>query len=94
MKKIIDTILKFREERNWGPFHTPENLSKSIVLEAAELLENFQWGSEYSDIENIKEELADIFIYGLLMCEHYGFDFKEIILKKVEKNAIKYPKHK
>lgn len=91
MKTLIKDILKFRDDRNWKQFHTPENLSKSIVLEAAELLENFQWGDKYADIDNIKEELADIFIYGLLLAEHYGFDFKEIIEEKLKKNNKKYP---
>lgn len=91
MKTLIEAILKFRDERDWKQFHSPENLSKSIVLEAAELLENFQWGSEYADIDNIKEELADIFIYGLLLKEHYGFDFETMIQEKLQKNIEKYP---
>ncbi|MFA5720060.1 MAG: nucleotide pyrophosphohydrolase [Acholeplasmataceae bacterium] len=91
MDKLIKEILKFRDEREWKQFHTPGNLSKSIVIESAELLENFQWGEEYANIENIKEELADIFIYGLLLMEHYNFDFNEIIKEKINKNKEKYP---
>lgn len=94
MKDIIKDLIKFRDERNWKQFHTPENLSKSIVLESAELLENFQWGSENANIENIKEELADIFAYGLLLCEYYGFDLETILKEKIAKNNDKYPVEK
>ncbi len=91
MKELIKEILEFRDERDWKKFHTPENLSKSITIEASELLENFQWGNDYVDIENVKEELADIFIYGLLLGEHYNFNFEEIIREKLKKNKEKYP---
>jgi NTP pyrophosphatase (non-canonical NTP hydrolase) len=90
MKKITDRLKKFRDDRNWSQFHTPQNLAKSIMIEAAELLENYQFGSE-GDLENIKEELADIMGYCLLLSEHYGFDIKTIINDKIDKNEIKYP---
>lgn len=91
MKNITDRLIKFRNERNWQQFHTPENLSKSIVLEAAELLENYQWESGKENIENVKEELADIVGYCLLLCEHYGFDLETIMNEKIDKNEKKYP---
>ncbi len=91
MKELMKEILKFRDERDWKKFHTPENLSKSITIEASELLENFQWGTEYVDVENVKEELADIFIYGLLLGEYYNFNFEEVIKEKLQKNREKYP---
>jgi dCTP diphosphatase len=91
MKEIIDKLIKFRDDRNWKQFHTPENLSKSIVLEAAELLENFQWGTMNEDDNNIKEEIADIVSYCLLLCDHYEFDIKKIISEKIERNELKYP---
>ena len=94
MKDIIDKIVKFRDDRNWKQFHTPENIAKSIVLEAAELLENYQWGTDSVDIENIKDEIADIMTYCLYMCETYDLDMKEIINDKIEKNKIKYPVEK
>lgn len=94
MKDVIEALLKFRDERNWEQFHTSENLAKSIVLEAAELLENFQWQSNNENIENIKDELADIMTYCLFMCEHYQFNVKDIILEKLKKNALKYPVEK
>ncbi len=91
MKEIIEKIVKFRNERDWEQFHTPENLSKSIAIEAAELLENFQWQNECKDVENIKEEVADIMIYCLLLCERLGFDIKVIINEKIDSNNKKYP---
>ena len=94
MQDIIEKLKQFRDERNWSQFHTPENLAKSVVLESAELLENFQWGSQNADKENIKEELADIVGYALLMCDHYGFDLKEILNEKIKKNNAKYPVNK
>ncbi|AUD65810.1 nucleotide pyrophosphohydrolase [Tenericutes bacterium MZ-XQ] len=91
MKDIIDKLIKFRDDRNWKQFHTPENIAKSIVLEAAELLENFQWKNDSADIENIKDEIADIMTYCLYMCETYELDMKTIINEKIMKNEKKYP---
>lgn len=91
MRNITERLIKFRNDRNWQQFHTPENLSKSIVLEAAELLENYQWESGKENIENVKEELADIVGYCLLLCEHYGFDLETIMNEKIDKNEKKYP---
>lgn len=94
MKKIIERLNKFRDERNWKQFHTPENLSKSIVIEAAELLENYQWSSGDVDIQNVKEEIADIMAYCLMLSDYYGFDIKEILNEKIDKNEKKYPVEK
>ena len=91
MKDVIQALVKFRDERNWAQFHTPENIAKSIVLEAAELLENFQWGNKKTNVENIKEELADVLTYCLYMCEKFDFDVKEIVLEKMKTNELKYP---
>lgn len=90
-KEIIDKLIKFRDDRNWKQFHTGENLAKSICLEAAELLEIYQWSSEACDIERVKEELADVLMYSLMLAQHYDLDVNEIILNKMEKNAKKYP---
>lgn len=94
LQEILNRLLKFRDERNWKQFHTPENLAKSISIEANELLENYQWGSQNADIENIKEEVADIFGYLLLLCEELKIDLISETNKKIEKNANKYPKEK
>lgn len=90
MDEIIARLREFREERDWGKFHTPENLSKSIVIEAAELLENFQWDNQY-DQDNLQEELADVMIYCLLLADHLKLDVKDIINNKIDKNEAKYP---
>lgn len=90
MKELIKEIIKFRDERDWRKYHTLDNLSKSISIEAAELLENFQWSNEY-DHENVCDELADIMIYSIMAAELIGVDIEEIIRKKIEKNAEKYP---
>lgn len=90
-RETIDKIIKFRDDRNWKQFHTPENLAKSISIEANELLELFQWSSDSEKIESIKDELADILSYVILFSEHYGFDLDEIVLNKMKKNEIKYP---
>jgi len=91
MKDIIERLSKFREDRNWKQFHTPENLAKSIAIEAGELLENFQWEQYKENIENVKEELADVFSYCLMLSDLYGFDLKTILNDKIDKNELKYP---
>ena len=91
MQDLIKKIIEFRDDRNWDQFHTPENLAKSIVIEAAELLENYQWQNPKIDLENIKDEIADIFMYSLLFINKYNFDVEDIILRKLEKNSKKYP---
>jgi NTP pyrophosphatase (non-canonical NTP hydrolase) len=95
MKHIIEKLRKFRDDRNWAQFHTPENLAKSVVLEASELLENYQWGrSEDIDPQNVKEEIADIVGYCLLICDHYGFDLEAALEEKIALNEKKYPVNK
>lgn len=88
--QLYNTILAFREERDWKKFHTPENLAKSIVIESAELLENFQWGDEV-DKDEVCDELADILIYAFLMAEAIGVDVDDIMLRKIEKNRKRFP---
>ncbi|MBY8909191.1 nucleotide pyrophosphohydrolase [Salinicoccus roseus] len=95
MDELIKEINKFRDERNWRQYHNPKDLSLSLSLEASELLENFQWvsaeeGAE-KNLQNIEEELADVFIYGLMMADDLGIDMEEAILRKLEKNRKKYP---
>ena len=94
MKEIIEEIERFNEERDWGKFHTPENLSKSISIEAAELLECFQWDSENYNKQDVYEELADVFTYCLQLAMVLKVDPKEIILNKLEKTKKKYPVEK
>lgn len=91
MKKLMETIIDFRNKRGWKEHDTPQALAKSIIIEAAELLENYQWEDSDPNPENVKEELADVLIYTLAMVNDLGLDPKQIILEKLEKNKIKYP---
>lgn len=90
-QKIIKLINDFVEERNWEQFHTGNNLAKSLVLEASELLELYQWTDEVESIERLAEELADVFVYCVQIAEKYNFNIEEIIINKMKKNAEKYP---
>ncbi len=83
-------IAKFTEDRDWDQFHSPENLAKSIAIEAGELLECFQWSSEADD-EALKEELADVMNYCIQMAQKKGYDICEILNSKIDKNEKKYP---
>lgn len=91
----MDKINKFRDDRDWRQFHNEKDLAISISLEAAELLELFQWKSpeevREANIERIKEELADVLIYSHMLASNLNLDIDEIIAAKLEKNNIKYP---
>lgn len=93
MKKLLEDIIRFRDERGWRNHDTPQALAKSIIIEAAELLENYQWEDVSPNLENVEEELADVLIYSLAMCVDLGMDPETIIRKKLVKNEIKYPKN-
>ena len=94
MDKVIQAIKQLNEERDWDQFHSPENLAKSIIIEAGELLECFQWDSENYNKEEVYEELADVFTYCIQMAMKLGVNPEEIILKKLEKTKKKYPVEK
>lgn len=93
MQKAIERVRKCTADRDWEQFHTPENLAKSICIEASELLECFQWDNHYNKNE-VEEELADVLCYCINMADAIGVDLEEIILKKMEKNEAKYPVEK
>lgn len=90
MQELMKKVKKFTKERDWDQFHSPENLAKSISIEAGELLECFQWNNEYN-LDEVKEELADVINYCLLMADKLGVDPKQIVLDKMEKTDKKYP---
>lgn len=95
MKHLIDQIIKFRDDRNWGQFHNPKDLAIALNVESAELTELFLWKKpEDANLEKIKEEIADVLIYALLLTEKYKFDVEELILEKLRKNELKYPADK
>ena len=93
-QETIDRIRKFTEERDWDQFHSPANLAKSIVIEAAELLECFQWSDEEFDLQHIKEELADVMVYSQNLLDKLGLDADEIVNMKMTMNEEKYPVEK
>lgn len=92
---VKEKILNFRDCRDWKQFHNGKDLAISLSLEAAELLECFQWSAEdvncIDKIEDIKEELADIFTYAVLIADSYNLDINDIIMKKIAMNEKKYP---
>ena len=98
INEIMQQILAFRDARDWKQFHNAKDLAVSLTLEAAELLENFQWKTADEAIsakkQNIEDELADIAVYVFLLCDAVGVDFKENILQKLAKNDAKYPVEK
>jgi NTP pyrophosphatase (non-canonical NTP hydrolase) len=97
-QETIDKVLKFRDDRDWKQFHNPKDLAISISLEAAELLEVFQWSAEDVKCENkidkVKEELADVVNYCILMADACGLDLDEIVREKIKRNNEKYPVEK
>lgn len=94
-KETINEVLKFRDDRNWKQFHNPKDLAISISLEAAELLEVFQWSGSDTVCEEkrdkIKEELADVINYCILMADACDLDMDEIVREKNKRNNEKYP---
>lgn len=97
-QETIDMILKFRDDRDWKQFHNPKDLAISISLESAELLEVFQWSGSDVSGENkkdkIKEELADVINYCVLMADACNLDIDQIVQEKIKKNNEKYPVEK
>lgn len=92
LEEIITALVNFRNERDWEQFHNPKDLALAISIESAELLELFLWKNN-ADVgkEKVKEELADIFSFALLMAHKYNFDVKQIIFDKIKLNTVKYP---
>lgn len=93
MEKLIKALREFNKERDWDQFHSPENLAKSISIEAGELLECFQWNSDFNK-ENLCEELADVFTYCIMLADKLDVNIEEIVLNKLEKSKKKYPVEK
>jgi len=87
---VRDALRTFVAEREWAQFHTPENLAKSISIEAAELLECFQWNAD-ADTGAVEKELADVLTYCLLLADRLGVDPDQIVLDKLELTRTKYP---
>ena len=90
-KETIDEIVNFINDRDWDQFHSPSNLAKSISIEAGELLECFQWSDDDYNLEDVKDELADVLIYCIDLCNKLNLDIDELIMRKMKKNKEKYP---
>ena len=97
-RKVIDELIKFRDERDWEQFHDSKNLAIAISIEASELNELFLWKSseqsEKVEIDRIKEELADILSFSFLLAEKHGLDPFDILSEKIKRNGEKYPVEK
>jgi len=92
MEQLLQRLRQFRDDRDWGQFHNPKDLALALSIEASELLEAFLWKSpEAADPEKVKEELADVLAYALLLSDAYGFDIQQIVIDKIERNEAKYP---
>ena len=90
-EETINRIRRFTEDRDWDQFHSPANLAKSLVIEAEELLECFQWSDTDYDIKHVQEELADVIVYSQNMLDKLGLDADEIVNAKMSQNEAKYP---
>lgn len=91
LKTINKQIKQFVNERNWDKFHSPANLAKSISIEANELLECFQWDEQNYNLDDVKDELADVFTYCFQLADKLDVDIYQIIIDKMQKNIVKYP---
>lgn len=89
---IAAKLRQFNHERDWEQFHDAKNLALGLAIEVAELNECFLWKrAEEADPEKVEEELADVLLYAVMLADKYGFDIKDICMKKIERNAQKYP---
>ena len=100
LENLKRTVSRFRDERNWAKYHTPRNLSMSIAIESAELLEHFQWMTDNqaqqklrsrNKVIEVSDELADIMIYCIAFSDILGIDLARAIIRKIRKNSRKYP---
>lgn len=92
LQALIDKLIAFRDERDWAQFHNSKDLAIAISLEASELLELFLWKqSEDIDPQRLKEELADVLSFCLLLANKHELDISTIIEEKIQSNALKYP---
>lgn len=98
--ELRELVRRFVDERDWNRFHTPKNLAMSLAIEAAELMEHFQWltaeesqavAGDAGKLHDVGEELADVFCYGLAMANALGLDLADAVARKMVRNAEKYP---
>ena len=95
LEQLIEKLIQFRDARDWEQFHNPKDLALALNVEAGELLELFLWKKpEEADKEKVKEELADILSFALLLAHKYNLDVKQMVLDKIASNDKKYPVEK
>ena len=95
IEQILEELRRFNQERDWDQFHNGKDLALALSIEAAELNESYLWKkAEDVNVEKVKEELADIFNYAILIADKYDLDIKQIVLDKLKRNAEKYPVEK
>ncbi len=93
-KETLERIRKFTTERDWEKFHTGANLAKGLAIEVSEVLELFLWQDEPTSLDDLKDELADVLVYVVYLCDKYNLDMDEIVNNKMIKNEKKYPVEK
>ena len=97
-KELLGLLEQFRDEREWGQFHDSKNLALALSIEAAELNELFLWKkedeAERADRAKLREELADVFAYAIMLAGRHGLEVYDIVKEKIAKNAAKYPVEK
>lgn len=92
IKELTEKLIDFRDRRDWAQFHNPKDLAVALNIEAGELLEAFLWkDAEDADPEKVKEELADVLAYALLLADKYKFNVADIVTEKIKENERKYP---
>ena len=92
LEELRNAIVQFTNERDWNQFHNGKDLALALSIEAAELNEAFLWKDPKEvKVEKVKEELADIFNYAILIADKYDLDIKQIVMNKIKRNAEKYP---
>jgi len=98
---IMKTVIEFRDERDWKQFHDPKNLSEAVCVESAELLEKLLWKTpeearnlNQTELSSVREEIADIMIFLIYLCDAFQFDLLDAVANKLELNKAKYPKEK
>ena len=95
IEELRQAIVKFTQERDWDQFHNGKDLALALSIEAAELNEAFLWkDAKDVNVEKVKEELADVFNYSILIADKYNLDIKQIVMDKLQRNAQKYPVEK
>ena len=92
LEELRKVIVQFTQERDWDQFHNEKDLALALSIEAAELNESFLWkDASKVNVEKVKEELADVFNYAILIADKFNLDVKQIVLDKLQKNAERYP---